>query len=238
MIREIAEQLEFLHWKEQGVRIVCSKKAYGNVKEKTEEELCQDFSFGDRKIATGHQTHSDHIVCIQDGDALFWEDTDALVTKRKDIVLFNKYADCMPVFLFDPIQEVIAVIHSGWKGSYQEIAGKTVDKMCEEYGSRPADIQAVFGVGISQKNYEVGEEFFQDFWAHFPSERVHQAFLHQAGKIYFDNQEFILQTLLARGLLLENIFTNHLCSFDGDYHSYRRDREKSGRNGAFIYFEK
>jgi hypothetical protein len=71
---------------------------------------------------------------------------DALITCKADILLLIKTADCQPVLLVDPENTIVSVIHSGWRGSVQNIIGATVHKM-EEMGSNPQKILA--GIGPS-----------------------------------------------------------------------------------------
>ena len=215
MIRDYENRTEFLAWIDFGIRIIYTKKSFGDVMMMSLPTLQEKLNLPlEKTIITGKQTHSDHIAMIQEKDIVYFEDNDGFITDREDVILYTKYADCMPVFLLDRKQKKIAVVHSGWKGSFQRIACKALTKMSKYYRTKVEDIEVVFGVGISQEHYEVGEEYF------------------------YDNQEFIAQTLLECGVKEEKIFRNHLCSFEGDYHSYRRDREGAGRNGAFIYFEK
>lgn len=236
MIKEEKNSIRFLDWESYGVEVVYTQKSYGNVMEKSREELKKDFGFEEKTMIAGKQTHSSHVVCVDSSEKLYFEDTDGFFTQQKDFVLFTKYADCMPVFFLDPVQEVIGVVHSGWKGSFQEIAAEAIELACQHYGSKKTDIRAMFGVGISKNNYEVGKEFRDQFSTKFSLERVSKVFEEKDGKLFFDNQEFIRQTLLEKGLLPEHIVGNALCSFQGNFHSYRRDKENSGRNGAFIYF--
>lgn len=243
MIVEDTYCVEFLQWKEYGVKVIYTKKNYGNVMKKSQEALQKDFGIENKILITGKQTHSDYIVCVDSLEQRYFEDTDGFLTKKKEIVLFTKYADCMPVFFYDPVQEVIGVVHSGWRGSFQEIAGKAVTLMCQHYGSCFSDIQAILGIGISKNCYEVGQEFWDQFLVRFSSERLYGVFEKKNGKLFFDNQKFIVQTLLERGLLVEHIFQNELCSFQGNFYSYRRenlscekDKELYGRNGALLYF--
>lgn len=243
MIVEHSNYIEFLSWKEYGVKIIYTKKPYGSVVEKSREVLQKDFGIENKILIAGKQTHGDHIVCVDNLEQTYFEDTDGFLTKEKELVLFTKYADCMPVFFYDSVEEVLGVVHSGWKGSFQEIAGKAVTLMCQHYGSSPSNIQAVFGVGISKDCYEVGQGFLDSFLAHFPPERAREVFEKKEEKLFFDNQKFIVQTLLNVGLLDKHIFRNELCSFQGNFYSYRREKqrcekeeESHGRNGAFLYF--
>lgn len=239
MIRDYENRTEFLEWKDFGLRLIYTKKSLGNVMEMSFSELREKLNLPlEKVIITGKQTHSDHIAMIQEKDIVYFEDNDGFITDREDVILYTKYADCMPVFLLDSKQKKIAVVHSGWKGSFQRIARKALTKMSKYYGTKVEDIEVVFGVGISQEHYEVGEEFFKQFQDSFSPIFITKSFQKKGEKYFYDNQEFIAQTLLECGVKEEKIFRNHLCSFEGDYHSYRRDREGAGRNGAFIYFEK
>lgn len=239
MIRDYENRTEFLAWIDSGIRIIYTKKSFGDVMMMSLPTLQEKLNLPlEKTIITGKQTHSDHIAMIQEKDIVYFEDNDGFITDREDVILYTKYADCMPVFLLDSKQKKIAVVHSGWKGSFQKIACKALTKMSKYYGTKVEDIEVVFGVGISQEHYEVGEEFFKQFQDNFSSGLITKSFQKKGEKYVYDNQEFITQTLLEFGVKEENIFRNTLCSFEGDYHSYRRDKEKAGRNGAFIYFEK
>lgn len=224
-------------WKKDGISAIYTKKEYGNIKEMSREKIVEDFSLGNRKIVSGYQTHSDNIEIIESLDKLYFEDTDGFITNRKDVAILTKYADCLPIYLTDITKGVIGTVHSGWQGSYKEIGKKAIDLMRENYNCKLQDIQIAFGVGISQKNYEVGEEFLEKFKNKFSKELIEKSFKREKDKIYFDNQSFVYWNIQDMGIPSENILINHLCTYEGEFHSYRRDREKSGRNGALIYFE-
>ncbi|MDK4502454.1 peptidoglycan editing factor PgeF [Fusobacterium necrophorum] len=238
MIAEYKNRTEFLAWKDLGIRVIYTKKELGNVMEMPLSLLEKELNLPPKRIITGKQSHSDHIAIIREKEIFYFQDNDGFITDRKDIILYTKYADCMPVFLLDTRNMVISVVHSGWKGSFQKIGCKALEKMCQSYNTKTEDIEVLFGVGISPKHYEVGKEFLEQFQTAFSSEMIWKSFQKEGDKYYYDNQEFISQSLLEAGVKPENIFRNTLCSFEGNYHSYRRDREQAGRNGAFIYFEK
>ncbi|HEY4534301.1 MAG TPA: peptidoglycan editing factor PgeF [Fusobacterium sp.] len=238
MIVEYKNRTEFLAWKDFGIRVIYTKKEFGNVMKMSLSDLQKELSLPSGTVIHGKQTHSSHITVIEKTEQNYFEDNDGFVTGRKDVILYTKYADCMPVFLLDSKQKIIAVVHSGWKGSFQKIACKALEKMCQYYKTEIENIEVLFGVGISSKHYEVGKVFLEQFQSVFSSEMIWKSFQKKGDKYYYDNQEFISQNLLEMGVKPENIFRNTLCSFEGDYHSYRRDREQAGRNGAFIYFEK
>lgn len=229
--------IELEEWKKLGVSAIYTKKNYGNIKEISREKIIKDFSLKGKCLISGFQTHSDNIVIVEDLEKVYFEDTDGFITNRKDVVILTKYADCLPIYFFDKEKEVIGTVHSGWQGSYKEIGKKAVKLMRKRYACNLENIRVAFGVGISQKNYEVGEEFLQKFREKFSKDLIEKSFRRENGKIYFDNQEFVYRNILECGILKENIITNNLCTYNGEFHSYRRDKEKSGRNGAFIYFK-
>ena len=69
-------------------------------------------------------------------------EADALVTRLDGIGLMIKVADCQAVFLVDPVRQVVANVHCGWRGSVQGILGKVVRLLHERFQSRPADLLA------------------------------------------------------------------------------------------------
>lgn len=221
-----------------GIGAIYTLKNYGNTKAMEKESFIRDFELGDRKIVSGYQVHSKNIQVIKDIDKLYFEGTDGFITDRKDVVIYTKYADCLPIYFYDPMKKVIGLVHSGWKGTYEEIGLEAVKLMEENYNSNREDIIVAFGIGISQKNYEVGEEFLQQFSEKFSPELVEGSFLKKDGKLYFDNQKFNYLNFKINGIKKENIITNEFCTYgDERFHSYRRDRENSGRAGGFIYFK-
>ena len=61
-------------------------------------------------------------------------------TDDKKVVLMTFFADCVPLFFYDPVKKAIGASHSGWRGSVKRIGEKTVRRMEEEFGSNPKDI--------------------------------------------------------------------------------------------------
>lgn len=84
-------------------------------------------------------------------------DTDAVILKEKGFALTLNFADCTPVILFDPILNIAAGVHAGWRGTAALIAQKTALKMTE-LGSKPENIIAAIGPCISKCCFEVSEE--------------------------------------------------------------------------------
>ena len=54
---------------------------------------------------------------------------DGLITNERNVPIVTYYADCVPLFFLDPVEKVIALSHSGWKGTVKQIGVKTINKM-------------------------------------------------------------------------------------------------------------
>ena len=87
-----------------------------------------------------------------------WNGADGLITNEPGVPLCIFSADCVPVFFLDPKKKVIALVHSGWKGTALKISAKCVTKMVDEYGSCPKDILCGIGPSIGVCHFEVGDE--------------------------------------------------------------------------------
>ncbi len=91
------------------------------------------------------QAHSDVILEVDHLPDGLLPDSDGFITQSKDLLLMVKIADCQGVILYDPEHEAVGVVHSGWKGSVQNIIGKAVQKMKRQCQSDPKKLL----VGIS-----------------------------------------------------------------------------------------
>ena len=69
-----------------------------------------------------------------------------------------RFADCVPILLFDPEKRIIGIAHAGWKGTVNKIAAKTVTKMVQNFGTNPTDVLAAIGPSIGPDHYQVGED--------------------------------------------------------------------------------
>ena len=237
MFEDRGNHLIIKEFENMGIGTIFTDISYGNAKQKTREELIKDFELGDRNLISGYQTHSKNIQVIKEIDKVYFENTDGFITNRKDVVIFTKYADCLPVYIYDPLKEVIGLVHSGWRGTLQEITLEAIKLMEKNYGTDRKNVYFAFGIGIGQENYEVGQEFKDLFSEKFSFDIVTESFMEKNGKLYFDNQKFNYLNLIVNGVEKSKIITNEYCTFrDKRFQSFRRDKENSGRAGGFIYF--
>lgn len=120
------------------------------------------------------QIHSDIIHVVGAAEILQGDQApqgDALITREPGVLLVVQTADCIPILLADAKNHAVAAIHSGWRGTAQRVAEKTLGRMQMEFGTRPQDVIAALGPGIGGCCYEVGHEVVKEFAAKFPSAR-------------------------------------------------------------------
>ncbi len=197
-------------------------------------QLAMIFQAGDlhpRLLHTGYQIHQDHTALIHTGDegedyplGRLHRETDGLITRRTDIALMTKFADCVPVLLFDPVLRIQANIHSGWRGTLLQIVPQTVDKLKTTFGSRPENLLALLGHSIRQCHFEVEDDVATPFTQTFPT--MKDCITKDPGgiKTHIALQEIIRRGLLAKGLLPHHIYDANRCTYcDPTLHSYRRD---------------
>ncbi len=169
------------------------------------------------------QVHEDGIIVASGvlSDCRKCPDADAFVTNKKGLPMAIRTADCVPVFLYDPLKNVIGLAHAGWKGTKVEIAGKTVKTMLDKFKCQGHDIRAVIGPCIRSCCYQVGEEFRKDF----PEDIAERD-----GHLYVDVAATNRRQLVNAGVKEEHILDAGICTYCNlDYFSFRRDAEKSGR---------
>ncbi len=101
---------------------------------------------GGGRLRLVRQVHGDTVRIASPGEP-DGEEADAQVTDQPDCLLVIQVADCQPVLLYDPVRRVVANVHSGWRGSIQNVVGKTVAVMVDRFGVDPRTVVA--GIGPS-----------------------------------------------------------------------------------------
>ncbi len=118
----------------------CTNKSFGSLKE-DKNNLSKNLKKAHFKnVVTSHRTHSDIILDVQ-SVSLEAKEGDALITNQKNITLMVKVADCQGVLVYEPKKEVIAAIHSGWKGSAKNIIGKTIQTLVKKYDCQAQNLK-------------------------------------------------------------------------------------------------
>ena len=244
MFKDREKYFEIEEFKNFGVKALFTTKAIGdtdlnlesgqeNLKKFFETEKLTPFS-----LVWAKQTHSANIVDIKnDIQEFFYEGVDGFITQRKDVILVTKHADCLPIYFYDAVNKVIGICHSGWKGSFQEIGIKVIEKMNKNYGSLKENILIGIGIGISLEKYEVGDEFYENFKSKFSEDLVDCSFSKIDERWHFDNVRFNLENFKKYGISPKNIIVSNECTFKNPrFSSFRRDKNLVRNIGTIFLF--
>ena len=159
-------------------------------------------------------------------------DADALVTDEPGVLLLMKFADCVPVVLWDAVRRVVAIAHAGWRGTILGTPAAAVEMMVERYHSSPSDILAGIGPSIGPCCYEVGPEVEKGVSQVFGGAGV----IHRNGdgSIHFDLWSANAETLMRAGIPEENVVTAGICTRCNSelYFSHRGSGGSTGRFGV------
>lgn len=206
------------------------------------EALCQLLGVDDERLLMPHQVHRTEIAVVNE-DLLGFsveerqdrlEGVDALMTDIPGVCIGVSTADCIPVLLYDKSQKAVCAIHAGWRGTVQRIVEKAVSRMTAVYGTRPTDVAAQIGPGISLDSFEVGHEVYDTFTnAGFDMESISRKFPSSPfpQKWHIDLPECNRRQLLSAGLSADNIAVSCVCTYKqhDTYFSARRLGINSGR---------
>ena len=206
------------------------------------EALCRELGVGDDRLVLPHQTHG---VATRVIDAEFCalppqerskalEGVDAVMTAERNLCIGVSTADCIPVLLYDPAHHAVCAVHAGWRGTLARIARKAVDGMSAAFGTRPSELKAVVGPGISMEHFEVGDEVYGLFAAGFDL----SAAISRREKWHLDLPAINRLTLVEAGLDEAAIAMSGICTYAAcdDFFSARRLGIESGRifNGMML----
>ena len=216
------------------------------IQKKNRKKLLKELGLSNKQEVMAFQTHSNNVKIIDENTEKYYykkqDDIDGFLTKRKDITIFTFYEDCLPIFVYDKGNQVIGVWHSGWPGTFKEMMKSGLLEMQKNYGTQVENVVMALGIGIRQKNYEVGNEFYDKFVEKFGKsnrEIVEKSFWFndKTGKYHFDNTKFNELMSLKLGIKQENLIVAAESTFDGKFHSYRREGKNAGRATAMISFK-
>lgn len=210
-----------------------------NVRENI-EIISKAASLSGKKSVYTLQKHGDKIEVVTErhaGMGAFLQseigEADALITNTLNLPLVAYFADCVPIFLLDPIKRVICVCHSGWKGTVLKISQKSVSKMSAEFGCLPEDILAAVGPSIGPCHFEVDADVAEKFKEAFPQK---EGFIHslKGEKYFIDLWGAVTYTLKCA--CVSNITVANECTFcnPSKYYSHRYFKGQTGNMAAII----
>ncbi len=159
---------------------------------------------------------------------------DGLITNDPRIALITGHADCLPLYLLDPISKCIGLAHAGWKGTLGKIGLIMARLMETEYGAEPAHMLAGVGPGICAHCFEVDEDLGRRFQEGFPG--VPRVLPGKPGKAQIDLPLAAAAQFLEAGIHPENITLVDVCTYEDParLYSHRRDQGQTGGMAAFL----
>ncbi|WP_273235579.1 peptidoglycan editing factor PgeF [Ileibacterium valens] len=197
------------------------------------------------------QKHTDRIVRVTHEDILKGAfdkntsimDTDGLYTTEKDLLIGVFTADCLGILLADPKTGLIGAVHSGWKGTVQNILYKMLHEIFDQNLSSPDSLKIFFSPSIQKQSFQIGEDVkkqledsgkeigldYSDFFEADPDEH---------GKWFADHQAMNLRICKTMNIPDHHVFANSQdTKTDPTCFSFRRDKNLTGEHLSFIYME-
>lgn len=195
-------------------------------------------AFPDYSLISLKQTHSDRVVLSPyEGSA---PDADAHYTKQRRIALAIRTADCVPVLIHDPDSGLVAAVHAGWRGVENEIVRKTGAEM-KRSGSNLERARAWIGPHIGAESFEVGNDVAMKLEARLDAVRSFAKVATVIRPHELDDKKRVDLLSIVRAQLgsigieserrIEHVIDTVASP---DHESFRRDRERAGRQISFI----
>jgi len=178
-------------------------------------------------ISKVEQVHSNKVDYIKHPG--FYPGLDGLIARiESNLILVVKTADCIPLFIYDNIKGIYGIVHAGWKGILKKIHLNAIEKFFNQ-NSNVKDINIIMGPSIKSCCFEVGDDLIKLFDNNF--------IINNNNKSFLDLNQCIISDLKKIGI--KKIKTNKVCSYDNNNcHSYRRDKDQSGRMFSLITYKK
>lgn len=161
---------------------------------------------------------------------------DGIITQKKDVTLLMRFADCVPILLYDPVKRVVGIVHAGWQGTVKKVAGAAIKSMVSHYGSNPGDIIAGIGPSIGPDHYEVGQDVIDQVNSSFSS-RSKDLLIPYGDRIHLNlwlANQFVLEEVGVKQIEQASICT--ACHTE-DWFSHRKEKGNTGRFCAIIHLK-
>ena len=208
-----------------GIQAGISLKKFPYSPPEDRKKIVSLFELNPEQIVIPVQTHSNNVViCTESGR---FSNTDGMIT-NENLVLTIQVADCIPVYLVDPVAKIIGLLHAGWKGIANGIVLNGIQKMIQ-LNSNPQNVNVLIGPSIRQCCFKVGLEVARKLDSSFVRNG------RKGGRMV--NLQGIVQSQLAEsGVNQKKIIDIKECTFclGKKYHSFRREGKNAGRMIAIL----
>ena len=181
------------------------------------------------------QVHSNQVQVVEAprGNAAPVQ-ADTIITKLPDVTLLLRFADCVPIMLYDPVVKAAALVHAGRQGLARMAPVSAVKAMMENFGSKPSDLLAGIGPSICVDCYPVGEEVRKDFADTMGKDATKQFFKIVHGRYHLDL--WACSQVQLQSIGVTKIENSGICTAMNveDWYSHRAEKGKTGRFAALM----
>ena len=220
-----------LHVKDDKDSVIKNRKGFVNsLGYSLEDAVALEQVHGNRVITVNESHKGKGMLDYED----FLAQADGMVTNEPGILLTTYYADCVPLYFFDPETKSIGLAHAGWKGTMLKIGANIVRELQKSFGANPKDCIAIIGPSIGPCCYEVDDRVLQPMKNAYPN---NSSIIRQKKEgIFLDLWEANKISLQESGLKDINIYISRLCTHCSQeyFFSHRRDKGHTGRMAAVI----
>jgi YfiH family protein len=208
--------------------------------EENHGRICRALGIRRDVLVTAHLKHTTRVLEVgpaQGGSCV--GQADGLICKAPRVYLIMRFADCVPLLFYDPVQRVLGIAHAGWRGTLAGIARSVAQAMIDG-GCRPDDIRVGIGPSIGPCCYEVGPEVVaaarRAAWPLARPDADHSELFRPGSgtRPHLDLWEANRRQLL--GLGIEQVEVAGLCTacHTDEFYSHRAEKGRTGRFGAVI----
>lgn len=215
------------------VKIIYTKNTDGNMNYREIRQRFLEKNKINKKPIVVQQVHDNDVIVVDKNyDKVV--DVDGMITDDKEVALFARTSDCLPILFLDPNKKVIAAVHTGREGTFKRISQKTVEKMVKEFDSDPGEILIEIGPSIGGCCYEVSQEMVDFVKSEFGEEFLSGG----NNNRNIDLRDINKKQLIEAGIKEDNIGIIDICTMcsDSDYFSYRKN-PGDGNFASVIYLK-
>jgi len=185
------------------------------------------------QVVSPYQVHSANVRWVSQAHAgTVQPATDGLITATPGLALLFRFADCVPLLLFDPVRRAVGLVHAGWRGAARGVVSAAVAAFVQRFGSHPDDLWAGIGPSIGPCCYRVGPDVASAVARACPPDAdiVHR----RDGALYLDLPGAVRAQLRAAGV--EQVETSGLCTACSteEWFSHRAENGRTGRFGVVV----
>lgn len=224
---------------EDKVALAIALKEYGNGFKREENmnltrrkyiNISEYLNINHNDIVLLKQDHTNNIITIEKNKKYTIENVDGIITSLKNIPTAITFADCIPIFFYDPVKNVIANIHSGWKGTVNRISLKAVEILIKKYNSKPEDMICMIGPCIRKDHFLVNKDVKDIFYYKFNTLCKKYDIITKTNMYNEKGIQYLIDTVLLNkimlnkiGLLDKNIIDCNICTVCSNdmFHSRR-----------------